>query len=168
MQCESCSDGVSEGMWGLWQRGWPRGCSDGEKGKVRLGAAGAVKATLMSLQRLLKARASSSPCRRHHVIAEPSRDVVPASSSPPSLGAPPVAIASSPAFGACGCTCRITQHPRIPHLVRRGFTRYPHLSPRLHSILASLTYPHPAWVRSEDPNQEAPAARACSKHPVSL
>ena len=34
----------------------------------------------------------------------------------------------------------------IPHLVRRGFTRYPHLSPRLYPRLA---HPHPAWVRSE-------------------
>ena len=35
----------------------------------------------------------------------------------------------------------------IPYLVRRGFTRYPRLSPRLYSILASLTRPHPILTR---------------------
>ena len=62
MQCESCSDGGSEGSWTFGGRGtWVaasvracEGCSEGgseggsdcEKGFVRLGG-GAVKATLM-------------------------------------------------------------------------------------------------------------------------
>ena len=109
-----------------------------------------VVVAVSSPSRHRRAVVTSSPPRRRR-----RRSVLPPSRSrrrrpAVHVGAPAASPAGIPAVSVHG----------IPHLVRRGFTRYPHLSPRL--AHPSSPYPHPAWVRSEDPNQEAPAASACS------
>ena len=58
----------------------------------------------------------------------------PASSSPPPLGAPRVAIASSPAFHARGCTCRISA---VASPLRVAASSHPHRYTHRTAILTS-------------------------------
>ena len=117
----------------------------------------------------------ASRCRRRVVVASSRRRrVAPSLPLAKTMGSSPrrpiVASSSSPSSPRHRCTAspryRYTVSPTLSAAVSPAI-----LASLLASTLSSprspvLTHPHPAWVRSEDPNQEAPAARACSKHPV--